>query len=67
MRLPSALATRLQAAAHIADYARLIELIAEMGPEHVRLAVELRRLAEGFAYDEIEKLVGEQRLDAPLM
>ncbi len=52
--LSPALYAGLRGAAHIADYERLGELIKEMPPEHARIAEELERLVDVYAYDKIE-------------
>jgi CheY-like chemotaxis protein len=44
----------LRAAAHVADYERLMELIAGVPAEHDAMASALRALTERYAYEEIE-------------
>jgi PAS domain S-box-containing protein len=53
------LRARLREAAHLADYERLTALIGEMPLDHAHLGRTLERLAERFAYDEIEVLLRE--------
>jgi len=70
MPLPGAcllpeLGARLRAAAHVADDERLNELIAELLPEQAGMADELQRIADRFAYDELENLVQARTLGAP--
>jgi two-component system, sensor histidine kinase and response regulator len=55
--LPPELVTPLREAVRIADYERVMELIAELPPEHAETAEELNRLAESFAYDKIETVL----------
>jgi hypothetical protein len=52
--LPPALTTEICNAAHLADYQRLTELIAELRGEHAAAAEALHRLTEAFAYEQIE-------------
>jgi signal transduction histidine kinase len=53
--LPRDLAAGLVRAARIADYEQLEELIAAIPLDHAELAQDLRRLAERYAYEDIER------------
>ena len=60
--LPEALFSRLQAAAEIYSVAELeacLDEIEQLGVDGQRLAVELRRLSQRYALDEILKILGE--------
>jgi PAS domain S-box-containing protein len=52
--LPPAIREEMRRAAHIADYARLSDLIEALSPEHATAATALQGLADRFAYEELE-------------
>ena len=55
--LPAALSAQLRAAASIADYDELLQLIGHVPAEQAHLATELRRLVEQYHYDEVERVL----------
>jgi signal transduction histidine kinase/DNA-binding NarL/FixJ family response regulator len=61
--LPEELAAPLRAAARVADYAGLLELIAALPADHAALATTLMRLARDYAYDRIEALLSPPRAE----
>jgi signal transduction histidine kinase/DNA-binding response OmpR family regulator len=57
--LPAGLREALREAAHAADYERLTELLRTIADEHARLAEELGRMVDRYAYDDVEAALQE--------
>jgi len=65
--LPAPLVEGLRAAAHVADYDRFTELLAQIPAQHVEVADALRELVEQYAYEQIETILeGGSEASTPL-
>ena len=56
-QLPRALVLDLRAAAHVADYDRFKELLAQIPADHAAVAAALGELVEQYAYEQIEAIL----------
>ncbi len=56
-RLPAALVRDLRTAAHVADYERLRELVAQVPVEHEAVSAALFELVDQYAYEQLEAIL----------